>query len=141
MGIEAGRHEPRWTPEVGTRGASIEDETATLFRSVLKQHRLIAINTHFDDRYTFYNSSGSGESRIDFVCMLQELFEAVSHAGICEGAGRRLQLVNVCRLFDHVPVQVSLSYSLDHTGFSQGAEERLNRDQLRKCITHGEKKS
>ena len=140
LGIEAGRHEPRWTPEVGTRGASIEDETATMFRSVLKQHRLIAINTHFDDRYTFYNSSGSGRSRIDFVCMPQELFEAVSHAGICEGAGRRLQLVNVCRLFDHVPVQVSLSYSLDHTGFSQEAEERLNRDQLRKCITHGEKR-
>ena len=37
-------------------------------------------------------------------------------------------------------MQVSLSYSLDHTGFSQGAEERLNRDQLRKCITHGEKR-
>ena len=63
--------------------------------NVLKQHRLIAINTHFDDRYTFYNSSGSGRSRIDFVCMPQELFEAVSHAGICVGAGRRLQLVNV----------------------------------------------
>ena len=140
LGIEAGRHEPRWTPEVGTRGASIEDETATMFRSVLKQHRLIAINTHFDDRYTFYNSSGSGGSLIDFVCTPQELFEAVSHAGICEGAGRRLQLVNVCRLFDHVPVQVSLSYSLDHSGFSQEAEERLNRDQLRKCITHGEKR-
>ena len=61
LGIEAGRHEPRWTPEVGMRGAAIEDETATMFRSVLKQHRLIAINTHFDDRYTFYNSSGSGE--------------------------------------------------------------------------------
>ena len=60
LGIEAGRHEPRWTPEVGTRGAAIEDETATMFRSVLKQHRLIAINTHFDDRYTFYNSSGRG---------------------------------------------------------------------------------
>ena len=72
--------------------------------------------------------------------MPQELFEAVSHAGICEGAGRRLQLVNVRRLFDHVPVQVALSYSLDHTGFSQGAEERLNRDRLRKCITHGEKR-
>ena len=81
-----------------------------------------------------------GRSRIDFVCMPQELFEAVSHAGICEGAGRRLQLVNVRRLFDHVPVQVSLSYSLDHTGFSQASEERLNRDQLRKCITHGEKR-
>ena len=48
--------------------------------------------------------------------------------------------MNVRRLFDHVPVQVALSYSLDHTGFSQGAEERLNRDQLRKCITHGEKR-
>ena len=71
-------------------------------------------------------------SRIDFVCMPQELFEAVSHAGICEGAGRRLQLVNVRRLFDHVQVQVSLSYSLDHTGFSQAAEERLNRDQLKR---------
>ena len=72
--------------------------------------------------------------------MPQELFEAVSHAGICVGAGRRLQLVNVRRLFDHVPVPVSLSYSLDHTGFSQASEERLNRDQLRKCITHGEKR-
>ena len=49
LGIEAGRHEPRWTPEVGTRGAKIEDETATMFRNVLKQHRLIATNTHFDD--------------------------------------------------------------------------------------------
>ena len=39
-----------------------------------------------------------------------------------QGAG--CKLVNVRRLFDHVPVQVSLSYSLDHTGFSQGAEEK-----------------
>ena len=46
LGIEAGRHEPRWIPEVGTRGATLEDETATMFRNVLKQHRLIAINTH-----------------------------------------------------------------------------------------------
>ena len=105
-------------------GAKLGDETATMFRNVLKQHRLIAINTHFDDRYTFYNSSGDGGSRIDFVCI-----------GICEGAGRRLQLVNVRRLFDHVPVQVSLSYSFDHTGFSQASEERLNRDQLRKCMS------
>ena len=97
------------------RGATLEDETATVFRNVLKQHRLIAINTHFDDRYTFYNSSGSGGSRIDFVCMPQELFEGV-------------------------PMQVSLSYSLDHTGFLQAAEERPNRDQLRKCITQGEKR-
>ena len=49
--------------------------------------------------------------------------------------------MNVRRLFDHVPVQVSLSYSLDHTGFSQAAEERVNRDQFRKCITHGEKRA
>ena len=40
----------------------------------------------------------------------------------------------------HVPVLVSLSYSLDHSGFSQESEERLNRDQLRRCITHGEKR-
>ena len=140
LGIEAGRHEPRWTPEIGIKGAKLEDETATMFRNVLKQHRLNAFNTHSDDSFTFYNSSGTGKSRIDFVCMPQELFQAVSHAGVCEGAGRRLQLVNVRRLFDHVPVQVSLSYSLDHTGFSQAAEERLNRDQLRKCITHGEKR-
>ena len=42
-----------------------------MFRYVLKQHRLIAINTHFDDRYTFYNSSGreGGRSLISCVCL------------------------------------------------------------------------
>ena len=70
----------------------------------MKQHRLIA---------------ATGGSCIDFVCSPQELFEAVSCAGICVEAGRRLQLVNIRRLFDHVLVQVSSSYSLDLTGFSQ----------------------
>ena len=66
------------------------------------------------------------------MCLPQEVLEAVSGAGICVQSGRWLQLVNVRRLFDHVPVQVSLGHSLDHAGLSQVSNERLDRDQLRK---------
>eukprot|EP00929_Paragymnodinium_shiwhaense_P043429 TRINITY_DN22332_c0_g1_i1.p1 TRINITY_DN22332_c0_g1~~TRINITY_DN22332_c0_g1_i1.p1 ORF type:complete len:351 (+),score=52.50 TRINITY_DN22332_c0_g1_i1:97-1149(+) len=115
---------------VGIHAADRENENGTMLRDFAEQNGFSIINTldkHSAEQPTFYSATGKFASRIDYLLIPTEMYQAKCYRAVevDTRSGDRLQLIEVARRADHSPLTAAIKLNLEY----QGRTKRLRWDR------------
>eukprot|EP00929_Paragymnodinium_shiwhaense_P100737 TRINITY_DN63293_c0_g1_i1.p1 TRINITY_DN63293_c0_g1~~TRINITY_DN63293_c0_g1_i1.p1 ORF type:complete len:216 (+),score=11.61 TRINITY_DN63293_c0_g1_i1:52-648(+) len=129
------------SPAIGAVHREQENENGRMLRLFLEDNKMLAANTVIDNmEATYWSTSRSSSTRIDYVCVPQGLHALGRICGerVLRRLGDRLQLIRTSFRADHRPV--SCSFSIQFSYVTQAKQQvRHDRDLPMRDLLSGQR--
>jgi len=123
---------------VGDAERGKEHEVAAMLREVGARTRTCLVSTFFGTGPSFFGEWGC--SKIDHLMIHQRLRPLATRAVILNKAGRRLQLANRSKPWDHWPMQTTFEYKLGPVDKIKREPRPWHQEALNCCLLDGYKR-